>query len=343
MKFLLIIFLALTLCLTSCAHMPKQPYAEQSSSQLAESFLKAEETSSITASGKPQESSHIDKPSSFKTEHDENSLEGKIEVAAGKKIYYIAKDDFDGDGTEEAFALTGAKADEWFNTQMNGWFANQNGVQDLGSAGPHSREGNRLEPISVYNLGGGKKCAVLEWENSVTDTRSLIYSVEKGEPVKHDFDTMLFRFDAEGKFGGGFVGLHSTYDAFEESFGEETITTGHTYKPYWYYWNGSEFEKYKGKVITLDELYAYNGAKQAVEQTLKRYNEEFAPEVNGERINDSYKLTNIYIRENGIINVNFGYKTECDNEITASYNYMTFKVTQNTVTLIEHEWGSYLP
>jgi hypothetical protein len=92
--------------------------------------------------------------------------------------------------------------------------------------------------------------------------------------------------------------------------------TGHTYKRYYLYWTGTGFKEYGGVAISENKLSEYAGASEFL--ALIRQN--------------GGRITEIYYRANGIININYRY-----NEASYSYDCANFtlKVSGSSVVPAE--------
>ena len=75
------------------------------------------------------------------------------------------------------------------------------------------------------------------------------------------------------------------------------MVSGHTWKDYWFYWDGESFREYGGVKITEKQLRNCEGAAAILD----------AIKAEGESIND------IFYRGNGIININHSYTVEPGN------------------------------
>jgi hypothetical protein len=89
--------------------------------------------------------------------------------------------------------------------------------------------------------------------------------------------------------------------------------TGHTYKRYYLYWTENGFKEYGGIAVSENKLSEYTGAREVLASIRQ----------NGGRI------TEIYYRANGVININYRY-----NEASYSYDCanVTLKVSGNSVS-----------
>jgi len=119
---------------------------------------------------------------------------------------------------------------------------------------------------------------------------------------------------------GNFTACHSTYDMNSDG-------TGHTWKPYWLYYSPEEntFHMYKGTDISEEKLLEYDGADKVLEKARS----------------ENMTVSEIILRENGIININL--TTEPDGEYYHNKFYI-LEVRGNSVYDVTPEYndGYYL-
>lgn len=268
----------------------------------------------------------------------------QLERETGEIVQEILSDDFDGDGHPEAFALAGAVQDGLLTL----WFVDEDGVlrlSDESSIGGARREGETQ--LTSYHLDGERFCIVCEAMGGSATSSSSVYLLEGGKPVRQsNLDgTMCF----ERKEGNAFTALHSTYDAGYDLFDGDEAWSGHTWKPYWFFWNGTAFEEYIGTAASLEALKAYDGAVNLVEDALARRNKESFPlggvDFDGVIVPVQWEVQSIYQRGNGIINVNYGYDYFYDQAQSGggARLYDTFQTDGSAITLVDSGSGSYLP
>jgi len=244
----------------------------------------------------------------------EAGLRAMLEAKVTQPILAFEYDDYDGDGVFEAFAFVGEEqqpdVDESYMGEI--WFVSARGAEKIEACA-----NGYWGLINVYAFGKNK-FAVL---NHYATTGGLvnIWGVKNGKPHREKISGI----------GGGFTQLdgnsftlyHSTYD-FDETGG---VSTGHTWKNYWFFWDGRAFHEYGGVNITEAQLRKCDGAAEVLDAIVEK----------GETIGG------IFYRGNGIINVNHSKRHE-----SGRSNYFTTLLLHGTsVTVVETEdpGGFYLP
>lgn len=123
---------------------------------------------------------------------------------------------------------------------------------------------------------------------------------------------------------GNAVLLHSAYDG-------DSSGAGHSYKPYYFYFDGGGFVEYGAIEITREQLLECDGA----EDILK------------EAETDGWTLDNILYRGCGMVHLNLrtpfvGYMTRDDSEVYGN-RYVTLRLEGNRLTRIDEGMGFYVP
>lgn len=237
------------------------------------------------------------------------ALEALIDERAGGKeaaeICFSIFDDFDGDGTDELFAVYGK---DGFGTL---WYANTNGAWDIYPAQTEWGEFRTAE-VSGDTL-------ILTERLYATGNVTYCFRVENGSPIGID----TFNAGSLTQTNGAeFTGIKSTYDFCTDG-------TGHTWKPYWFYYENGEFREHLGHSILYENFKDNFGGVSEEFAYLQPYFDEIKAE-NG-------VITDIIVRDNGIVNINYkiiedGEVTDITPEINEG-NYMV-SVTGNMLDLV---------
>ncbi|MEI6578136.1 MAG: hypothetical protein WCN92_01580, partial [Eubacteriales bacterium] len=222
-------------------------------------------------------------------------------------ILTFAYDDYDKDGTKEAFAFTGIYNQRKNTYRGELWYVNANGAQKL------------METDEYWEV-----CKKLDFEKRnycvmekyfTTGSTSYVWGVINGEAIK---DPISGKVNGLNITDGELLGTQSTYDmTYDKS---SKISTGHTWKSYYFY-EDNGIKEYGGNVITVDEFLKFDGASEILDD-IKRLGCE---------------VTNILYRENGIINLN--YHIETDSYIDNSNKII--KYSDNHVDVLFTEYGIY--
>ena len=181
-----------------------------------------------------------------------NKLSGSQVI---KKVYFT---DFDKNGRNEAFILTGEKEtgteDDFSTIPHKLWFAYmENGepvthivVKD--SVMIYSSKPLKLKSTTLF-------CAGIY---AATSYPQYVYCVS-GNHVKKIFTGDDIKYTG----GNTFTSIHSTYDLGKY----DGILMGHTWKPYYFYYKNGKVNEYKGKKISLKKFKKYSNANKM----LKKY------------------------------------------------------------------------
>lgn len=238
------------------------------------------------------------------SEREIQALKDKLSpVISGEIVQFICLD-FDGDNTFEAFAIAGAK-DQSLQDTYNGelWFVSDSTSSKIGEASSYSY----LERISLLN-----GYLVTVDKNYEAGSFTHVYGVKGGQPYEETISGKLVGLKQEAD--GDFTAVQDTYDACTDG-------TGHTWKPYWFYWKDG-FHEYGAVELTETEFLGYKGS-----------------ELPMQRIKDQKgRLTSILYRENGMINLN--YQTPWTRDGVDDYinnHFLNLRVKDGVLNLLESE------
>lgn len=298
------------------------PLTENTSLQTAISDETPDETSARTEtasetdiSAEAPETEAETTPETEPKSTEQLSLEALIDERAGGKeaeeICFSIFDDFDGDGTDELFAVYGK---DRFGTL---WYANANEAWNIY---PANEEWGEFRTAEV-----GGDTLILTERLYATGNVTYCFRVENGSPIGIDtFNTGSLTQTN----GAEFTGIKSTYDFCTDG-------TGHTWKPYWFYYENGEFREHLGHSILYENFKDNFGGVSEEFAYLQPYFDEIKAE--------SGVITDIIVRDNGIVNIN--YKIIEDGEDFFAYRYFrTLSVKDGEVTDITPEIneGNYM-
>lgn len=277
----------------------------------------AETTAETTSETVPETGSGFDT---------ENALIMFLEEHTGGYEYHEAQTklfgDFDKDGKNELIAYIEAPDTM---TGYNLWFASEGYIELIAPNAENPVPYEEIEPEIVYS--GDNAFIKLEYcydSNSVSDYFRIVNS-QVALCTVEGYARQGLRPDSDT---GDFTAVHSTYDFCSDS-------TGHTWKSYWLYFSPEDntFYPYVGHLMTEEELLKYEGASEVLEKARSEGNE----------------IADIYIRENGIININLReyYEDALNPDDTPMYGnkFITLKINGNSVENITPEYndGYYKP
>ena len=247
------------------------------------------------------------------------ALEEKILEAAGldaELIYPSFIGDFDGDGSDELFAV--CRTDDTFGDIFGSlWYASSDKAMQIY---PAYEEWGGFRTADV----GGDTLILVE-RRFATDSVTYCYRIENGSPVGLDTFNVGSLTQTDG---ADLIGLKHTYDFCTDG-------TGSTLKPYWFYYRDGGFHEYSARSIAYENFIDGFNGNFAQFAYLQPYFDEIKAE--------SGVITNIIVRDNGIININ--YKIVEDGEEFLAYRYFrTLSVKDGEVTDITPEIneGNYM-
>lgn len=235
-----------------------------------------------------------------------------LQNATNEEIAFYDYNDYDGDGICEMFAIVGKKEPEWNNISGELWFVNHMGADKIDD------EKRYWCNPGTYRIQG-RGFFVLE-EFYETGSVTFLWSVKDDAPYQPNLS---------GKGNGMNVNQYgeieladSQYDAGETA----GMLSGHTWKHYYFYYDGENFREYGGREMTRTELLKIKGAKEIVGGIEKKGN----------------SIDTIFYRENGICNINYskGKKGQKD------YENVSFRMNDDLEVISDrsgelYEGGTY--
>lgn len=247
------------------------------------------------------------------------ALEEKILEAAGldaELIYPSFIGDFDGDGSDELFAV--CRTDDTFGDIFGSlWYASADKAMQIY---PANEEWGGFRAAEV----GGDTLILVE-RRFATGSVTYCYRIENGSPVGLDTFNVCSLTQTDG---ADLIGLKHTYDFCADG-------TGSTLKPYWFYYRDGSFHEYSARSIAYENFIdGFNGSFAQY-----AYLQPYFDEIKAE----SGVITDIIVRDNGIVNIN--YKIIEDGEEFLAYRYFrTLSVKDGEVTDITPEIneGNYM-
>ena len=204
-------------------------------------------------------------------------------------------DDFDKDGEVEAFVYVGDGIyDDMFASYIGRiWFVTKDKAEEV--LGDSPLYANINEIFKLYPLED--KTFIALNEAYATETVTHLFYVEKGECKESAVSRIGCFFASEDSDDYCIsVGMYDSYCESEEGSKEEPMYSGHTWKPYYFYYDkeSGDFKEYVGQSATEEELKKACGF-------------DLAAEIR----NEGYSVDGIIKRDNGMIHVNYS-KTETD-------------------------------
>ena len=235
-----------------------------------------------------------------------------VERASGGEVTYNLYYDFDGNGTNEMYALvrkdpSETPAEEQFDS-MEGrlWYANADGAIEV-----MSRPRRYYKNPKLLELDGNSVLALhLRAESG---TLTYLWGVIGGKS---------YELNASGRINGLFVNEYGEIEGIGEAFDsfwskENNSYSGHTYNKYYFYYEHGNIREYGGEDITWEDFCRIPGI-EAVKNKIEK-----------EKTRQGEEIASIYYRSNGIVVVNF------EKEITdgRKYSNMQVRITEDGVEI----------
>lgn len=232
---------------------------------------------------------------------EEMLLAEKIQERSGSPLLKKYFADFDGNGTYEMFAVTGEVTAE---ETVQIWYASLKEVTCL----TDDDEGYMAlwqDQECVHTVNDSQKLFVMTYSMGGSSLFSKCYYVKSGKAYEVDINAYLEQLDGED---------FAVYlDAYDNMYMDNSWS-GHTRKAYYLKWAGNDFEEYTAKEISLAELEKYGNAENILRRIKK----------------SGYEITSIYLRNNGIININVVQ----DFDSGRKYENVTLKIEYGEVHLV---------
>ena len=250
------------------------------------------------------------------------------EYSEGQTIWFKF-DDFDGDGTSEAFAFCGKAGAEYLEGVL--WYVNENYAAELKESGKWENP----EIITVED-------AVFLFAENYDDGLTYVFGIENSKVYETAVSGMFSKLEYQG--GTDFTAEFTSYDYFEEE--ELAKQEEPTTKKYWFYIKDGEFYEYGADdSLRRADLRKYEAGSDVMDIIYKQgltdeLLAKYYPNATEEELDfiaeEAGYFHSIMLRENGILHLNFfGAYEDCF--------YITFAVTETSSEIIDCGRGFYLP
>ncbi len=259
----------------------------------------------------------------------EEAIRDKLEEYSEGQTIWFQFDDFDGDGTSEAFAFCGKAGTEYLEGVL--WFVNENYAAELCESGKWTNP----EMVTVEGT-------TFMFAENHDDGLTYVFGIENSKVYETAVSGTFSNLEHIG--GKDFTAEFTSYDYYETE--EEAKKEEPTTKKYWFYLENGEFfeygaddslrradlRKYKAGSDVIDTIYDQG----LTDELLERYYSDADQETLDFIAKEAGYFHSIMLRENGILNLNFyGAYDDCF--------YITFKVSEDSSEIIDCGRGFYLP
>lgn len=263
----------------------------------------------------------------------EQAVSSEVLQEQQAEVFESITKDFDGNGTGETFQLRRE------GKILKLWFVGDGEKIPLVQEENFVEYGPAQQNLRVYELSDGAFCVAGESDTA----RSVVYTVCDGVPVEQEIGKVS---DFSQQEDGSFIGMANALDVGYSVADQKTVWGGRTIKPYWFYWDGTQFAEYSAQKLGWEQLADFDGLQKQVEQRLFQWNQQQFPQgfvqIDREEIPAHWKVCDIWLRENGIININYGYDYLSSNgNGGGGRRYDTFLIEQETARLIDSGEGIY--
>lgn len=267
-------------------------------------------TTAVPAKEDKETSTVTSEKSETTAEHDEISDEQAalekliLDTAENKEEYTIQSTlfgDFDGDGVNELIAEYGEQ--NWNEL----WFASCSRAYKL------EEEDNPKDVPFIQKSAGNVFITVKHYYPGtfgapINQCNYYIIKNSSASKVKGETAENLV---PDGNYGDFTGGITTSVEFFDQEM-ERTVLLG--YIDFWYYFYDGDIHQYYSKEITREEFLKYDGAAEALDKIVA----------------DGCKVTNIFKRSNGIININHTIYSESGEGIgNTTVKYRQGKIFQS--------------
>ena len=244
----------------------------------------------------------------------ETSYIEHLKEYVGDNILFYYYNDYDGDGTCEMFALVGDSNSEKKFIDENYWgkiwYINCDGAKEI-----ESKDVLYWSTPDVF-LFGNYSFVTFEEFYGTAGTNTHIWGVQNGEPYQPNISGKI-----RGLSFNEFNEIEGIDDEFDASKCGDEPMTGHTWKPYYFYFDGKTFREYGGIIISENDLLKIKGTNIILDKIH----------------NSSYSISSILYRENGVININIFLEEDA----CITYRNINLRCSEDGYTIIPYSNDSY--
>ena len=271
----------------------------------------------------------VDLAKGIESSDTETQLRERLAEYGDGNIIWFSFDDFDEDGTYEAFAFVGKAGAEYMDGVL--WYVNENYAAEL-------KESGKWHTPEIVNANGTNFLFAENYDDGLT----YVFGIENSKVYETAVSGSFSHLTYMG--GRDFTAEFTSYDYYEDE--EKAKQEDPTTKIYWFYLENGEFHEYGADdTLRRANLREYPTGSAVIDEIYQNGLTEglinmYYPNADEETLNtiadEAGYFQSIMLRENGIINLNFyGAYEDCF--------YSTFKINGSDVEIIDQGRGFYLP
>lgn len=271
----------------------------------------------------------VDLAKGIESSDTETQLRERLAEYGDGNIIWFSFDDFDEDGTYEAFAFVGKAGAEYMYGVL--WYVNENYAAEL-------KESGKWHTPEIVNANGTNFLFAENYDDGLT----YVFGIENSKVYETAVSGSFSHLTYMG--GRDFTAEFTSYDYYEDE--EKAKQEDPTTKIYWFYLENGEFHEYGADdTLRRANLREYPTGSAVIDEIYQNGLTEglinmYYPNADEETLNtiadEAGYFQSIMLRENGIINLNFyGAYEDCF--------YITFKINGSDVEIIDQGRGFYLP
>ena len=271
----------------------------------------------------------VDLAKGIESSDTETQLRERLAEYGDGNIIWFSFDDFDEDGTYEAFAFVGKAGAEYMDGVL--WYVNENYAAEL-------KESGKWHTPEIVNANGTNFLFAENYDDGLT----YVFGIENSKVYETAVSGSFSHLTYMG--GRDFTAEVTSYDYYEDE--EKAKQEDPTTKIYWFYLENGEFHEYGADdTLRRANLREYPTGSAVIDEIYQNGLTEglinmYYPNADEETLNtiadEAGYFQSIMLRENGIINLNFyGAYEDCF--------YITFKINGSDVEIIDQGRGFYLP
>ena len=271
----------------------------------------------------------VDLAKGIESSDTETQLRERLAEYGDGNIIWFSFDDFDEDGTYEAFAFVGKAGAEYMDGVL--WYVNENYAAEL-------KESGKWHTPEIVNANGTNFLFAENYDDGLT----YVFGIENSKVYETAVSGSFSHLTDMG--GRDFTAEFTSYDYYEDE--EKAKQEDPTTKIYWFYLENGEFHEYGADdTLRRANLREYPTGSAVIDEIYQNGLTEglinmYYPNADEETLNtiadEAGYFQSIMLRENGIINLNFyGAYEDCF--------YITFKINGSDVEIIDQGRGFYLP